>query len=271
MDEIVIEEKKYISSKRAAKITGYAKDYIGQLCREGRVPARLVGRNWYVLETAIQDHRFGDSESEEIEQEKALKSEKTARTTVRPETDTILSPTWEAPRYESVSEEVLTTNNTTQDIQESWQAWFDHFGNTENLPKYEEKDAIEADSEQEPEPEEGSEQRTELKEEPEEENSATNVPIHVHSDETARIIPTELLPRHFEMEPEEEHKEDSIPVKRRRGKMSSGIIINTIQTCGILLALVMIVLAVMNSGYFDKYLVSNSQVRMLAGVSLYNK
>ena len=64
MDEILIEEKRYISSKRAAKITGYAKDYIGQLCREGRVPARLVGRSWYVLETAIQDHRFGNQEVE---------------------------------------------------------------------------------------------------------------------------------------------------------------------------------------------------------------
>ena len=62
MDEILIEEKKYVSSKRAAKMTGYAKDYIGQLCREGRVPARLVGRSWYVLETAIQDHRFGTTD-----------------------------------------------------------------------------------------------------------------------------------------------------------------------------------------------------------------
>ncbi|MHB1163603.1 MAG: hypothetical protein ACYCZZ_03760, partial [Minisyncoccota bacterium] len=59
MDELLIEGKKYISSKQAAKITGYAKDYIGQLCREGRVSARLVGRSWYVLEAAIQDHRFG--------------------------------------------------------------------------------------------------------------------------------------------------------------------------------------------------------------------
>lgn len=37
MDELIIGEKTYLSSKRAAKITGYAKDYVGQLCREGRV------------------------------------------------------------------------------------------------------------------------------------------------------------------------------------------------------------------------------------------
>jgi hypothetical protein len=59
MDEITLDDKTYVSSKRAAEITGYAKDYVGQLCREGRVEARLVGRNWYVLEDSIREHRFG--------------------------------------------------------------------------------------------------------------------------------------------------------------------------------------------------------------------
>lgn len=59
MDKLTLDDKIYVSSKQAAKITGYAKDYIGQLCREGRVEARLVGRNWYVLETSIREHRFG--------------------------------------------------------------------------------------------------------------------------------------------------------------------------------------------------------------------
>ena len=58
MDEITIDDKIYISSKRAAGITGYAKDYVGQLCREGRVEARLIGRSWYVLEDSIRKHRF---------------------------------------------------------------------------------------------------------------------------------------------------------------------------------------------------------------------
>ncbi len=59
MEEIVFDGKKYISSKLAAKLTGYAKDYVGQLCRESRVTARLVGRSWYVLEDSIKEHRFG--------------------------------------------------------------------------------------------------------------------------------------------------------------------------------------------------------------------
>ena len=108
MEEIFIEEKKYISSKRAAKITGYAKDYIGQLCREGRVPARLVGRNWYVLETAIQDHRFGDSEVIELKENAKIAS-----------SVPVLPPTWETPRYESSPE--------SEGAQDSWRAWFDRF------------------------------------------------------------------------------------------------------------------------------------------------
>lgn len=87
MDEILIDEKIYVSSKRAAKMTGYAKDYVGQLCREGRVQARLVGRSWYVLESAIRDHRFGKVNEEE---------------TAHPVADSAISSVWEATRYESI-------------------------------------------------------------------------------------------------------------------------------------------------------------------------
>ena len=107
MDEILIEEKKYISSKRAAKITGYAKDYVGQLCREGRVPARLVGRSWYVLESAIQDHRFGNKEFD------------------------IQKITLESPRYEAIPVEAMPPvvreqEKQEQNPQDSWKEWFDH-------------------------------------------------------------------------------------------------------------------------------------------------
>jgi len=88
MDELVIGEKKYISSKRAAEITGYAKDYIGQLCREGRVEARLVGRSWYVLDTSITEHRFGKTED--------TKEITVAEVTAAPEQPI---PSWDAPRY----------------------------------------------------------------------------------------------------------------------------------------------------------------------------
>lgn len=61
MNELDIQGKKYISSKRAAEITGYAKDYVGQLARQGKVPATRVGRAWYVDEEAIILHSQGKS------------------------------------------------------------------------------------------------------------------------------------------------------------------------------------------------------------------
>jgi hypothetical protein len=50
MDEMHLGNNKYISTKRAAKITGYAQDYIGQMVRTGKVKATKVGRSWFVLE-----------------------------------------------------------------------------------------------------------------------------------------------------------------------------------------------------------------------------
>ncbi len=56
MDELTIAGKKYISSRRASEITGYAKDYVGQLARAGKIPATRIGRAWYVDEDALLLH-----------------------------------------------------------------------------------------------------------------------------------------------------------------------------------------------------------------------
>ena len=123
MDELIIGEKTYISSKRAAKITGYAKDYIGQLCREGRVEARLVGRNWYVLETSITEHRFGVAEKEnEIApvEAKAVGS---------------IDAAWSKPTYKTESpvqipplmqkdSEIVSSRRVVSEMQTAWQEWF---------------------------------------------------------------------------------------------------------------------------------------------------
>jgi len=61
MEELVFDSKKFISSKRAAELTGYAKDYVGQLCRMGKVVARQVGRAWYIEEESILRHKGIDS------------------------------------------------------------------------------------------------------------------------------------------------------------------------------------------------------------------
>lgn len=47
----------YISSRRAAEITGYAQDYIGQLARAGHIDARRVTGLWYVQEDSLRNHK----------------------------------------------------------------------------------------------------------------------------------------------------------------------------------------------------------------------
>jgi hypothetical protein len=126
MDELTIGDKIYISSKQAAKITGYAKDYVGQLCREGRVEAKLVGRNWYVLESSIRVHRFGPESKPE-----------TVVAPVEPPAQPITRQ-WEASTYVSVEPEVLIPTITPQQkpqpapetteavalMQDAWKEWF---------------------------------------------------------------------------------------------------------------------------------------------------
>jgi hypothetical protein len=44
-----------ISLSRAAQLTGYHQDYLGQLCRLGKLPAQKVGRNWFTSEDALNN------------------------------------------------------------------------------------------------------------------------------------------------------------------------------------------------------------------------
>jgi len=65
MEELEIKGEKYISSKRAAKIAGYATDYVGQLARAQKIKATRVGRSWYVSEIDILKHAGKYKVSEE--------------------------------------------------------------------------------------------------------------------------------------------------------------------------------------------------------------
>lgn len=54
---ISFDGRDYISAARAAKITSYSPDYVGQLARGGSIPARQVGNRWYVDRAAILAHK----------------------------------------------------------------------------------------------------------------------------------------------------------------------------------------------------------------------
>ncbi len=55
--DLFVEKKKFISASRASQETGYAQDYIGQLCRGKRIPARRIGKSWYVDRAALLEHK----------------------------------------------------------------------------------------------------------------------------------------------------------------------------------------------------------------------
>jgi hypothetical protein len=268
MDEILIEEKKYVSSKRAAKMTGYAKDYIGQLCREGRVPARLIGRSWYVLEAAIQDHRFGTVE----EPGKTLK---TSRESIKPAE---ISSTWESPRYEAASEELLPainrfkevespvdTGDASQRIQDSWRAWFDRFDNTtEGADPSVGEDVNVGDVIKIPEEQLEVIESEEIKDSSYEEIGETSVKVPIRvSRSLYRPLPEEFLPHNVVV--------SSLSDKQTTRRKSNYGAIRTIKIAGITLAMLAAVVAIIDSGYLDAYILSNSQARIIAGVGLYDR
>ncbi|MBI4068340.1 helix-turn-helix domain-containing protein [Candidatus Kaiserbacteria bacterium] len=61
-DELILEGKTYVSSKRAAQLTEYAQDYIGQLCRGGIADARRVNGLWYVTLASLEKHKTTSAE-----------------------------------------------------------------------------------------------------------------------------------------------------------------------------------------------------------------
>jgi hypothetical protein len=54
---ITFDGKDYVSAVRAAKITGYNQDYVGQLARGGKILSRQVGNRWYVEREGILAHK----------------------------------------------------------------------------------------------------------------------------------------------------------------------------------------------------------------------
>ncbi len=54
---VTFEGKEYISASRAAQLTSYNQDYVGQLARSGKILARQIGNRWYVDRHALIAHK----------------------------------------------------------------------------------------------------------------------------------------------------------------------------------------------------------------------
>ncbi len=56
MDHLEVGGKTYISVRRASEISGYNPDYLGQLCRGGKVRGTRVGRAWFIDSESLRAH-----------------------------------------------------------------------------------------------------------------------------------------------------------------------------------------------------------------------
>ena len=262
MNELTLDGKTYVSSRRAADITGYAKDYVGQLCREGHVEARLVGRNWYVLESSIREHRFG-------------KSSESRGTNKEP------IPAWNQPKYiaeeptqlptfaptEVIADEPVTPTTAEgpkqpatilSDMEYAWRDWFtqrEEMNTSGAVPDevavVEEPVYIE---------------ETPIVEDPERLVQIARVKDEPILDLTHRVEPLE------DEEPEAVIVEERVTKRRSRRPVVGNL---TIQSAFIGVALVAVTLAVVGTGFGQKILGSSlyrlPEINFIAGVAEINK
>jgi hypothetical protein len=74
-DEMILDGKTYVSSKRASEMTKYTRDYIGQMCRSGIVDCQRVGSAWFIEQESLNEHasREGKWSKERIAEKKSKK------------------------------------------------------------------------------------------------------------------------------------------------------------------------------------------------------
>lgn len=62
-NDLFLNEKQLISASRASEETGYSSDYIGQLARSKKIPAKLVARTWFVDIESLRAHKSTQKEN----------------------------------------------------------------------------------------------------------------------------------------------------------------------------------------------------------------
>lgn len=275
MEELTIGDKIYISSKRAAEITGYAKDYVGQLCREGRVEATLVGRSWYVLESSIKEHRFGSDGSTSAEKETDTKSSTAFDTWEKPSYSAEGLP--ELPAFQGSSINVLNKTPETlsppeapaqsiEDMQSAWKEWFA----TRKEPLLETEEVIEErESKLEEEEEEQTYEPAQQEEvyDPIPSTSEVEEVVEIHRSYepiSAPVAAVEAVSEEVVMRRVEQR-----PKRRRKGKGGTYL-----ATRALLIALALAVAAIgaIGAGLFDSVLskdgVQYEIIRILGGTSI---
>ncbi len=55
--DLLLDNRLFVSVSHASKKMGYTADYLGQLCRAGKIEARMIGRTWYVEWESLKNHK----------------------------------------------------------------------------------------------------------------------------------------------------------------------------------------------------------------------
>lgn len=89
MNTVSVDGVVYTKAGVLAKKYGYTTDYIGQLCRSGKVGCQLVGRTWYVSEDSVLVHKNGRYGKVRLDEKSFINNvesqdENTERVEVRP-------------------------------------------------------------------------------------------------------------------------------------------------------------------------------------------
>jgi hypothetical protein len=102
-----IGDKKYISAKRVHELYGYTSDYVGQLCRAGKLDSKMLGRSWFVNEDSIINYKLAIADANDEDDE-------VAGDTVLPKKEVIDSPKEIKSEYVS-TEDVAKENNLVEE------------------------------------------------------------------------------------------------------------------------------------------------------------
>lgn len=82
METISVNGETFVKASILARELGYTSDYVGQLCRGGKVKAELVGRSWYVEPDSLKLHKKSRYRSVAKKTEKQIREEVSRRSQV---------------------------------------------------------------------------------------------------------------------------------------------------------------------------------------------
>ena len=77
-DTLILEHKIYISAKRAVQISGYTSDYVGQLCRAGKLDCKMVGKFWFLTEESLISYKLSTKQESGVEEAKKVAQDASA-------------------------------------------------------------------------------------------------------------------------------------------------------------------------------------------------